>query len=197
MTTHPAGHGGKAPDTERRVAPATWPLSARHYGGVRWEVVDRDGIVWALTWSEGDARTIATAVNEFRGTNAPAAAELDRLKAINGELLAALREIAQDEDVQYGFFPGGDPRKFSPDSEDCTEAERAAHKEACRIWDEAEAAGRSMNPEEPSGSWLHSEDGKTVLHRLKANFGIGTYNYPTHAAQVARAAISRATGDAT
>ena len=113
---------------------------------------------------------------------------------INSALLDALREIAKDEDVQYGFFPGGDPRKFSPDSEDCTDAERAAHKEACRIWDEAEAAGRSMNPEEPSGSWLASDDGKAVMHILKANFGIGTYSYPTYAAQIARAAIALAEG---
>ena len=110
------------------------------------------------------------------------------------DLLAALREIAKDEDVQYGCFPGGDPRKFSPDGEDCTDAERAAHKEACRIWDEAEAAGRSMNPEEPSGSWLASDDGKAVIHILKANFGMGTYSYPTYAAQIARAAIALAEG---
>ena len=110
------------------------------------------------------------------------------------DLLAALREIAKDEDCQYGFFPGGDPRKFTPGGEDCTDAERAAHKEACRIWDEAEAAGRSMNPEEPSGKWLASEDGKTALHILRANFGIGTYSYPTYAAQLARAAIALAEG---
>ena len=120
--------------------------------------------------------------------------ELARLRAINAMLLAALQEIAKDEDCQYGFFPGGDPRTFSPDSEDCTEAEAAAHKEACRIWDEAEAAGRGMNPEEPSGSWLVSDDGKTIMHILKANFGIGTYSYPTYAAQIARAAIAAAEG---
>ena len=117
-----------------------------------------------------------------------------RLKAERDGLLAALREIAKDEDCQYGFFPGGDPRKFTPDGEDCTDAERAAHKEACRIWDEAEAAGRSMNPAEPSGSWLASDDGKTVMHILKANFGIGTYSYSTYVAQLARAALAKAEG---
>ncbi len=34
----------------------------------------------------------------------------------------------------YGFFCGGDPRKFEPDREYCLPHEIAAHKEACARW---------------------------------------------------------------
>ena len=36
----------------------------------------------------------------------------------------------------YGFYPGGDPRDFWPDGESCTPQELAAHKEACKQWDQ-------------------------------------------------------------
>lgn len=102
---------------------------------------------------------------------------------------AALEQIAQDEDCQYGYFPGGDPRTFSPDHESCTEEEMAAHKAACKVWSDAEAEGRSMNPEAPAGQWLKSDDGNAAMHILRAKFGIGTYTYPTRAAEIARRAL--------
>jgi hypothetical protein len=35
------------------------------------------------------------------------------------------------EDINYGVFLGGDPRKFSPDPECSTEEERGRHRKAC------------------------------------------------------------------
>lgn len=35
----------------------------------------------------------------------------------------------------YGFFPGGDPRKFQPDEESNTEEELEAWRLACAEWD--------------------------------------------------------------
>lgn len=35
----------------------------------------------------------------------------------------------------YGFFPGGDPRAFTPDAESSTDAELARWKIDCALWD--------------------------------------------------------------
>lgn len=43
----------------------------------------------------------------------------------------------------YGYFPGGDPRKFYPDPEMCSKKEIAAHKRACKKADEREKRGES------------------------------------------------------
>ena len=81
-----------------RTASATWPLGVRHYRGTEWEVVDRDGIVWALTWSEQDARTFADAVNSFNGTK----------NAATPELMATLRDapILSKYHGMHGFEIG-------------------------------------------------------------------------------------------
>ena len=46
------------------------------------------------------------------------------------------------QDPIYGLFPGGDPRRFSPDIECCTPEEIARHKEACTEWDEGRGVDR-------------------------------------------------------
>lgn len=46
-------------------------------------------------------------------------------------------------EMGYGFFCGGDPRKFYPDCESCSEKEIENHKAACKLWDEADARGVS------------------------------------------------------
>lgn len=45
-------------------------------------------------------------------------------------------------DVTYGLFPGGDPRDFLPDAEDCTPEEIAAWEAACAEWDRGEGTDR-------------------------------------------------------
>lgn len=46
----------------------------------------------------------------------------------------------------YGFFPGGDPRRFTPDGEDSnTPEELAAHKIACAEWNAWEAKGKPLD----------------------------------------------------
>lgn len=46
----------------------------------------------------------------------------------------------------YGLFPGGDPRRFKPDEQDCMPEEIEKHKAACAAWDAREAAGESNEP---------------------------------------------------
>lgn len=104
---------------------------------------------------------------------------------------AELEQTAKQEDCQYGFFTGGDPRMFSPDEQDCTPEEIAAHKAACDLWDKADAEGRSMNPEEPAGKWLLSDEGQKLAHILTARFGIGVQRYPTDDALAARDELAR------
>lgn len=46
------------------------------------------------------------------------------------------RAIQAIEDVGYGFAAPGNPHYFTPDPELCSDLEMAAHREACRLWDE-------------------------------------------------------------
>jgi len=79
--------------------------------------------------------------------------------------------------MQYGFFCGGDPRKFFPDGESCSETELANHTAACKLWDEAEARGETPTPEACPSGFLYDEDGKCLGHVLRAPYGIGMYFY--------------------
>lgn len=63
----------------------------------------------------------------------------------------------------YGPFAGGDPRRFTPDEDDCTPEEIAAHKAACEAMDRGEDAAR------PPGCALMG-DGSTWTGK---GFGIG------------------------
>jgi len=64
----------------------------------------------------------------------------------------------------YGFFPGGDPRRFMPDG-DSTETEVANHKAACAAWDRGEQQSRADCTHGP---------GFVVT---VCQFGLGTYDY--------------------
>ena len=68
----------------------------------------------------------------------------------------------------YGSFPGGDPRRFWPDPECSTEAEREAHRVACLRWD----AG--YRDEYPTHG-LYAAPGM-VLHVNRSAFGLGVYD---------------------
>lgn len=69
----------------------------------------------------------------------------------------------------YGFFPGGDPRRFSPDSENRPE-EIAAHAAARALWD------RGM-PQDEGHSGLFVYDAETGVSAIVCGhrFGIGGY----------------------
>lgn len=73
----------------------------------------------------------------------------------------------------YGFFPGGDPRRFTPDSEESgtMQDERAAWEAACAKWNEAEKAAVQLTAEE--GSCLHLPG----LIITRSGFGLGVYTY--------------------
>ena len=77
----------------------------------------------------------------------------------------------------YGFFHGGDPRKFWPDHECCTPKEIENHKAACKLWDEAEARGEMPTPEANPSGWLHDDKGNIIGHVLRSPYGIGTYEF--------------------
>ena len=77
------------------------------------------------------------------------------------------------EEMMYGCFHGGDPRDFHPDYESCTDAEIENHKAACKLWDEADARGETPEPEACPSGWRKA--GESVVHVLKAPYGIGTY----------------------
>jgi hypothetical protein len=74
-------------------------------------------------------------------------------------------------EMMYGAFPGGDPRKFHPDEECSTEAERESHRRACAIWD----AGAQLGPLEPAHEIVRNEAGEMVMHIARAKFGLGVY----------------------
>lgn len=79
--------------------------------------------------------------------------------------------------IGYGFYIGGDPRKFHPDSEDCSAEEMANHAAACLLWNDMEANGETPTPEKCPSGFRTAKDGM-VFHVLKAPYGIGTYEYP-------------------
>jgi len=113
------------------------------------------------------------------------AAAAERIRVL-GE---AIDEIAKEEDGVYGFYLGGDPRKFCPDSDGCTPEELAAHKAACEKWDEAEAKGEKLEPDPCGSGWI-----SPTVHVTRSAYGLGSYTFPTNAARLAQAA--RAATDA-
>ena len=65
-------------------------------------------------------------------------------------------------DIGYGMFPGGDPRKFTPDPECATEAEIAAWREDCV----RAAVGEEMPDRAPT---------HTCLMGHATSYGLGSY----------------------
>lgn len=66
--------------------------------------------------------------------------------------------------IGYGSFPGGDPRRFTPDSECSTEEEREAHRVACLRWD------HGFRDEYPTHILAPG------CHLNRSAFGLGTYD---------------------
>lgn len=88
---------------------------------------------------------------------------LDELRVLLGEIRA------RSEDICYGYFPGGDPRKFSPDYECSTEEEREAHAKACAAWEAGEREP-VPGPHKP----LYGSRGERIGHLTRSGFGLGT-----------------------
>lgn len=76
------------------------------------------------------------------------------------------------KEMGYGFFPGGDPRDFTPDFGDCSEKEITAWKEACQQWNEGKRVVC-----EGSHRWLVDSKGNVIGTATVSSFGIGTYVY--------------------
>ena len=93
-------------------------------------------------------------------------------------LLAVLRRtrdfIAEraGPEAMYGYYPGGDPRGFSPDEESSTVEERAAHKTACEAWERGECP-------DPGGPHKPFEGG----HLTVSHYGLGVYTYTDEEAE--------------
>ncbi len=68
--------------------------------------------------------------------------------------------------IGYGFFPGGDPRNFTPDEELCTPQEIEAHRSACEAMDKGGVI------DAPSGCIILP--GGVFLNISR--FGMGTYS---------------------
>lgn len=101
----------------------------------------------------------------------------------------AMLELAEISSTRsgYGFFPGGDPRCFSPDS-DSTPEELERHKLACAAWDRGEHLDS-----EPAG--VSAGDEKSFVHVTLSKFGIGGFSFRNEEmvelAKVLREAIER------
>lgn len=82
-----------------------------------------------------------------------------------------LRDIGGQ--VTYGYFPGGDPREFTPDEECCTADELKAWKRACELVESGEVKLVSGQHHWP----VFDGDGNRIGHTTHSPFGIGTYTY--------------------
>ena len=69
----------------------------------------------------------------------------------------------------YGFFPGGDPRDFTPDG-DAMEEEIENHRLACAAWDRGE-----QQHSKPDGEWV-----APGIHVTRCQFGLGSYTHTEH-----------------
>lgn len=104
---------------------------------------------------------------------------------------SALGKYAHD--TGYGFFIGGDPRRFSPDEESSTSEEIAAWKAACA---EAEADEKARDLASPCGPEIVEHEGRNVPAFVdRAPFGLGTYECGDEEAAAACEAITALLGD--
>ncbi len=91
------------------------------------------------------------------------------------ETIGELRELLVDirnesESTGYGFFPGGDPRTFTPDGESSTAEERAAHAEDCARADRGEPPQTDTRCRA-----LRADDGTTTVRVTPGGYGLGVY----------------------
>jgi len=114
--------------------------------------------------------------------------DLAKAQARCVEMEAALRKAfaiiaPRAEEQGYGGFPGGDPRKFSPDPECSTPEEREAHRLACAAAEQGQTDlrgearyGAEAAAEAAKGNATHGlAVGGQVLHVHVPMFGLGVY----------------------
>lgn len=139
----------------------------------------------------------APASNDWRYSvvepeNGPLIAAAPDLYAALERVLPTL-EAEAEETSQYGHFPGGDPRKFSPDEESNTPEEIAAWKAACEKWNAGEQVDDGSHGCKPIGI------GGAVGFACGSSFGVGVYQYADSRAvadrDAARAALAKARGE--
>lgn len=97
------------------------------------------------------------------------------IELLDEEQVDLLRNIADQVRERgtvsgYGYFPGGDPREFWPDSESCTPEELERHREACARLEAGEAVQVGSNHTDIIG-----DDGKPCGHLTHPVFGMGGY----------------------
>ncbi len=87
-------------------------------------------------------------------------------------LLRAARPLVEQAGTidGYGYHRPENPHNFHPDPESCSDEEVANHKAACEAWD------RGDYKREPGSEFFHDEQGKFLMHILRAPWGIGSYS---------------------
>jgi len=93
----------------------------------------KDKTSWAA--DIGTCRGRAAYARRHRGTNAGQGIPLLPLPL--HDLCAGCADC-QPAMGMYGFYNGGDPRRFTPDEECSTEAERELHRQHCEAWEKGE-----------------------------------------------------------
>lgn len=139
------------------------------------------------------SREVAMALRRAEKTanDAGVAEERARWVQVATAARSALGKYAHD--TGYGFFIGGDPRRFSPDEESSTSEEIAAWKAACA---EAEADEKVRDLASPCGLEIVEHEGRNVPAFVdRAPFGLGTYECGDEAAAAACEAITALLGD--
>lgn len=113
--------------------------------------------------------------------------EVERLRGLVAQALPYLEYVEADE-VSYGYFLGGDPRKFSPDPECSTPEEQAAWKADCEAWDRGEPHSHQVvvpiDPERSIAGQLKGADTSMLIrdekgyvvggHVHRAGYGLGS-----------------------
>jgi len=138
-------------------------------------------------------REVAMAIRRAEKTanDAGVAEERARWVQVATAARSALGKYAHD--TGYGFFFGGDPRRFSPDEESSTSEEIAAWEAACA---EAEADEKARDLASPCGLEIVEHEGRNVPAFVdRAPFGLGTYECGDEEAAAACEAITALLGD--
>lgn len=95
----------------------------------------------------------------------------DRLEEMQKTLVRCLPYVEPEVTQEgYGFFPGGDPTKFHPDTENSLQ-EIENWQEACKRWKVTKEV------EEGSHRWLTDGAGNVIGTATVANLGMGIYTY--------------------
>jgi hypothetical protein len=107
------------------------------------------------------------------------------------KLLAIARTFVEPEALVendgYGYFPGGDPRRFQPDEECCKPDEIERWKADCAAWERGERPDVG-GPH----SYVTDEEGRVLVRVTRAHYGLGSYTYRNQGAIDLLAAIDAA-----